>query len=48
MGGGGSGVSKRLLCLNPTTVLVVLLLGFWLLLGCENTVIVHAFTPSWY
>ena len=28
--------SQRLLNLNPTTVLVVVLLGLWLLLGCEN------------
>ena len=35
MGGGGG--SQRLLCLNPTTVMVVLLLGLWLLLGCDNT-----------
>ena len=33
MGGGGS---QRLLSLNPTTVLVVLLLGIWFLLGCDN------------
>ena len=39
--GGGS---QRLLSLNPTTVMFVLLLGLWLLLGCdisthfENTV----------
>ena len=26
----------QLLCLNPTTVMVVLLLGLWLLLGCDN------------
>ena len=32
-GGGGS---QRLLSLNPTTVLVVLLLALWLLLGCDN------------
>ena len=31
--GGGS---QRLLSLNPTTVLVVLVLGLWLLLGCDN------------
>jgi len=31
--GGGS---QRLLSLNPTTVIVVLLLGLWLLLGCDN------------
>ena len=33
MGGGGS---LRLLSLNPTTVMVILLLGLWLLLGCTN------------
>ena len=33
---GGGGCSQRLLCLNPTTVMVVLLLGLWLLLGCDN------------
>ena len=27
--------SQQLLCLNPTTVMV-LLLGLWLLLGCDN------------
>ena len=32
MGGG----SQRLLSLNPTKVMVVLLLGLWLLLGCDN------------
>ena len=31
-------VSQRLLSLNPTTVMVVLLLGLWLLLGCDNKV----------
>ena len=31
--GGGS---QRLLILNPTTVLVVLLLGLWLLMGFDN------------
>ena len=31
--------SQRLLCLNPTTVKVVLLLGLWLLLGCDNMAI---------
>ena len=31
-----SGGSQRLLCLNPNTVMVVLLLGLWLLLGCNN------------
>ena len=30
------GGSQRLLSLNPTTVMVVLLLGLWLLLGCDN------------
>ena len=30
------GGSQQLLCLNPTTVTVVLLLGLWLLLGCDN------------
>ena len=35
MVGSGSG-SQRLLCLNPTTVMVVSLLGFELLLGCDN------------
>ena len=29
--------SQRLLSLNPTTVLVILLLGLWLLLGCDNS-----------
>ena len=33
VGGGGS---QRLLSLNPTTVMAVLLLGLWLLLGCDN------------
>ena len=28
--------SQRLLSLNPTTVMVVLLLGLWLLLGCDK------------
>ena len=32
--GGGS---QRLLSPNRTKVLVVLLLGLWLLLGCDNT-----------
>ena len=27
---------QRSLSLNPTTVMVVLLLGLWLLLGCDN------------
>ena len=31
--GGGY---QQLLSLNPTTVFVVLLLGLWLLLGCDN------------
>ena len=34
--GGGGGGSHRLLSLNQTTILVVLLLGLWLLLGCDN------------
>ena len=29
-------VSQRLLSLNPTTVMFVLLLGLWLFLGCDN------------
>ena len=35
MGGGGGGF-QRLLSLNPITVMVILLLGLWLLLGCDN------------
>ena len=35
MVGGGCG-SQGLLNLNPTTVLVVLMLGLWLVLGCDN------------
>ena len=27
-----------LLSLNPTTVMVVLMLGLWLLLGCDNNI----------
>ena len=39
MGGGcGVGCSRRLLSPNPTTVLVFLLLGLWLLLGCDNII----------
>ena len=34
--GGWWWYSQRLLGLNPTTVLVVLLLGLWLLFGCDN------------
>ena len=34
------GGSQRLLGLNPATVMVVLLLGLWLLLGCDNMLIV--------
>ena len=34
--GGGS---QRLLSPNPTTVLVVLLLGLWLLFGCDNILV---------
>ena len=29
--------SQGLLCLNPTTFMVILLLGMWLLLGCDNS-----------
>ena len=36
VGVGGWWYSQRLLSLNPTTVMVVLLLGLWLLLGCDN------------
>ena len=36
---GGGGGSKQLLCLNPTTDMVVLLLGLCLLLGCDNITI---------
>ena len=40
VGGGGwwvgSGGSQQILSLNPTTVLVDLLLGLWLLLDCDN------------
>ena len=32
----GGDVGGGILSLNPTTVLVVLLLGLWLLLGCDN------------
>ena len=39
--GVGVGGSQRLLSLNPTTVMVVLLLGLWLLLGCDNYLCVH-------
>ena len=37
MVGGGS---QRLLSPNPTTVMVVLLLGLWRLLGCDNKEII--------
>ena len=30
------GGSQRLLSLNSTTVMVVLVLGLWLLLGCDK------------
>ena len=36
MVGVGVDGSQQLLSLNPTTVIVVLLLGLWLLLGCDN------------
>ena len=32
----GGGCSQQLLCFNPSTVMVVLLLGLWLLMGCDN------------
>ena len=35
MVGGGS---QQLLSLDPTTFLVVLLLGLWLLFGCDNKI----------
>ena len=34
--GGQVVVSQLLLCFTPTAVLFVLLLGLWLLLGCDN------------
>ena len=37
------GSSQRLLSLNPTTVLVALFLGFWLLLGCDNKTVSNCF-----
>ena len=40
------GGSQRLLSLNPTTVMVVLLLGLWLLLGCDKNLVqqsIHIF-----
>ena len=36
VGGGGGWWFPAITCLNPTTVMVVLLLGLWLLLGCDN------------
>ena len=36
--GGWMVVSRRLLSLNPTTVMVILFLGLWLLLACNNFV----------
>ena len=45
---GGGGCSQQLLCLNPTTVLVVLLLGLWLLLGCDNNPCVPSSAPVCY
>ena len=44
MGGGGS---KRSLSLIPTTVLVVLSLGFGLLLGCDNNNSLLHFSKRW-
>ena len=46
MGGGGGG-SQRLLSLNPTTVMVVLLLGLWLLLGCDKKFITFITVNTW-
>ena len=37
MGVGGGGGSQRLISFNLSTVLVVLLLGLWLLLGCNES-----------
>ena len=36
VGGRGRVGSQRLLSLNPTIVLAVLMSGLWLLLGCDN------------
>ena len=33
---GVGGSSQELVCLNPTTGLVILFLGLWLLLGCDK------------
>ena len=41
VGGGGGWYSQRLVCFNPTTVMVVLLLGLWLLLGYDNSNFCH-------
>ena len=46
MGGGGG--SQRLLSFNPTKVMVVLLLGLWLLLGCENNLSHNNLTGGYY
>ena len=49
-GGGWWWYSQRLLSLNPTTVMVVLLLRLWLLLGCDNnptTVMLVLFWGLW-
>ena len=37
-GGGWWWCSQRLLSLNPTTVMVILFLGLWLLMACDNFV----------
>ena len=42
--GGGGGCSHRLLCLDPTTLMVVLTLGLWMLLGCDNNMWLITFT----
>ena len=43
---GGDGGSQGLFSLIPTTVMVVLLLGLWLLLGCDNTLCVSSVDPA--
>ena len=39
------GRSQQLLSLNPTTVMVVLFLGLWLLLGCDIKESIAAIQP---
>ena len=36
VGGGGGGIPSDYLVSTQLTVMVVLLLGLWLLLGCDN------------